>query len=197
MFKKITEKVIFNGKIKTLEHFDMLRLLSDEKVLLIQREHWIVLVVPALINILMLVVLFALVCFVFLYANLLPFQLTPFVFLYLFLLIISFLGVMAHYIFMQWYYQYYIITNKRIAHIHFFRVGGFFFEELFFSRLKEKEVKRSASNFIYDLFNIHDVIVAYDAFEKDTGFTFVFKTPANAEQIEALLGEIINKKREI
>lgn len=178
------ETTLFLEK-KTLEKYEFFKLFPDEKILCTQRQHWIVLLSPIITGII--VLLITLVAAGFLSSQkiiLVPSSLV----LILVLTVLSFLIILGTFVFMYWYYQFYIITNKRIFHIHFFRIGGFHSDEVFLDISPEREIDRKPPNIFYDLLGIEDVYVYFHRAERPE--PFIFKTPSNAEKIEVLLEEI-------
>lgn len=174
------ETILFSEK-----KYDFLKLLPDEKVLCVQRQHPIVLLFPVATTII--IFLMTLGAVGFLSSQKIIFVPLSLV-LILVLTVLSFLAIWGTFVFMYWYYQFYIITNKCILHIHFFRIGGYHSDEVFLDVSPEREIDRKPPNIFYDLLGIEDVYVYFHRFERPE--PFIFKTPSNAQQIETLLEEI-------
>ena len=103
------------------------------------------------------------------------------------LALLSLLSTFAVYTFMRWFYQFYIITSKRLIHIHYFRVGGFHLDEVFYLQTKPTEVERHPQNFLLDFLGIEDVFVFFKNLERTVPFTF--NMPPDSGKIEKLLEE--------
>ena len=170
---------------KPLFEENIVKLVKGERVFEIQRQHPIVLFAP-IIAILMLAIL------AFLPYSLPFFQTVieiPTIILVEFSLVIVCLTLtFVTYSFMFWYFQFYVITNKSLFHRNFFRIGGYYSEEVFLETSPERNIIREASNFFYSLFNIDDVIVT---FQRPGIEKFTFKAPENAQRIEDSLEEIV------
>lgn len=89
---------------------------------------------------------------------------------------------------MNWYYQFYIITNKAIVHRDSFRITGLHTEAVFENKLHIQDIERRTQNVIYDFLRIEDVYVYFHKLEREE--PFIFKAPGNAQQIEDLLQRI-------
>lgn len=163
-----------------------LQLSPNEEVFYIQREHVIVLLFPAVIIVLaaFLIISFALAAVHFQYIQDL-FYLT--LMLLFSLALLSLLSTFAVYTFMRWFYQFYIITSKRLIHIHYFRIGGFHLDEMFYLRSRPTEIERHPQNFLLDLLGIEDIFVHFKNLERT--IPFIFETPPDPDQIEKLLEE--------
>lgn len=176
--------------IKNPNTENIIRLFANEKLLTVQRQHWIVLFVPFFAQAITLIAVGVGVGLVFFYQ--LPW-IFPTITIYLALLVICFLSMIGTFTFMDWYYQFYIITNKRVVHTRFFRVGGYYSEEILLDSSLEREVDRRSSNFIYDLLEIADVYIYFQRFDRPEPFTF--KTPQDAQLIENILDEVLVKQK--
>lgn len=162
----------------------IVRLYSKERVVEVQRQHVVSLLIPVFINLsLIIVALFSVLSL-----HLQNFFKIPEVILIeLFFVIFCFFLTLTVFALMYWYYQFYIITNRCLIHRHFFRIGGYHSEELFLETSPEREIITQASNPIYSLFGIDDV---YVLFQRPGLKEFVFKTPENANRVENALEEI-------
>lgn len=178
--------------MKELKNFSGIKLFPDEEILNVQRQHWIVVFFP-------LVLIFAAIVFVTLAVG------TNFVYQYirqelelsivilLYLAIVSFLLSLASYLFFHWYYQVYIITNKRLAHIHFFRMAGFHLDEVFHEHIAPLEIDRHPQNFLLNLLDIEDIYVHFRKLEKPE--PFIFSIPQDEEVIEEILEHYFMHKK--
>lgn len=157
-----------------------------EEIYYAQREHIIVLFFPFAIFFLvaLLIISFVLSAFRFGYIQ------NHFYFILALLLalaLLCLLSTFAVFAVMRWFYQFYIITSKRLIHIHFFRIGGFHLDEVFYLRTRPTEVERSPRNFLLDFLGIEDVFVHFKNLERT--IPFIFEMPVDSEQIEKLLEE--------
>lgn len=186
---------IFNEEeeIKLLSIFMQGKLVADEKLLEVQRQHSIVIFFKLAFLIAFSACLVGIAFLEFKYGAGLPSGIAE---LYnskfvigLSMFILSFFSTLGCYIFMRWYYQFYIITNKRLMHIHFFRLMGFYEEEIFFAKVTTERIDRTTSNILYDLLGIEDVYVYMLTIESVE--PFIFKSPQNAQKIEKVLDQII------
>lgn len=158
---------------------------GQEKVLEVQRQHPIVLLVPSLI--ILLLILIGISPFFLLPLQTL-FKIPNIILIDFFLIMIGLILIFSTYAFMYWYYQFYVITNKCLFHRHFFRMGGYYSEEVFLETSPERDIRREASNLFYSLLNIDDITVL---FQRPGLEVFVFKTPESAQRLEDALEEVI------
>lgn len=93
---------------------------------------------------------------------------------------------------MDWFYHFYIITNKRLISDHYFKLSGPYYEEVF---LKEniESVDRIEKNIFYDAFGIEDVSIRFPGFARTEPFTFI--SPSNPEEIENLIEQFSLEKK--
>jgi|SRR3989344_3649590 len=174
-----------NIKSKKLEETINIKMYGQEKVIEVQRQHPIVLLVPSLI--ILLLILISISPFFLLPLQTL-FKIPNIILIEFFLIMIGLILIFSTYAFMYWYYQFYVITDKCLFHRHFFRVGGYYSEEVFLETSPERDIKREAPNVFYSLLNIDDVTVL---FQRPGLEVFVFKAPENAQGIEDALEEVI------
>lgn len=158
-----------------------IRLAGGERIIESQRQHWIVLLFPLAVIFSILAISFALFGFL-LYQNLIEIPLI--ILLDFALLIIAFLFTYAIFSFMYWYYQFYIITNKCVFHRHFFRLGGYYSEEVFLETSPEREIVRQSPNPIFGFLELDDI---YVYFQRPGLEIFVFRLPRDAQRIEDAL----------
>lgn len=177
----------FDGEFKGLKLF------PGEDVLDIQRQHKIGLLIP-LIGIIFSIVLIALFVLSLIYYSK---DLQGFIIFVPALTAsaaaLSFLFALAIYVFMHWFYQFYIITNKRLVHVHLFHIGGFHLDEVLHEKTDPLEIDREPKNFLLDFLGIEDVYVYFHRFERPE--PFVFETPENSKRIEELLEEHLLKRK--
>lgn len=166
-----------------LESFTGIKLFPGEQVLDVQREHWLIVALPIAIS--FSCIAFIAVCLILIITT--NFFDQSFIISTIFLSIaaMSFLINFSMQTFMKWFYQFYVITSKRLAHIHYFRFGGFHLDEIFHQQITPLEIDKNPQNFIFDFIGIEDVYVYFRRLERPE--PFVFRVPQNAEIIEELL----------
>src|SRR5260370_25486443 len=161
-----------------------IKILSGEKIYTIQRKHLISIVFP--------LASYILIAITFIIASVIISRLflvsSPLVFIDAAILILSFLVVFGMFIVMNWFYQFYVITNKRILHIHFFKTQGQHFEEVFIAAGTEIKISRVGSNLIYDMLNVEDVYIEFR--REDRQEPFIIRAPNRPEEFEEILDEI-------
>jgi hypothetical protein len=171
--------------VKRLEDSNLIKLLPDEKILSVQRQHWLVIfgrmIFPLFVAVVALIIALILPLDN-LYA-LLPNALYLKTFFTLSVICLLFAVVIYEYL--SWYYQFYIVTSRCLMHIHFFRIGGFFFEEVFLDQMMQQEITRRAPNLFFDVLGIYDVYVEFSQLDRPE--PFIFKSPSDSQYIEDLV----------
>lgn len=177
--------------MKEIKNFKGLKLFPEEEILNIQRQHWI-LILPTLVIIsLAILAVIAILISLFTYQYIQQIQQIVFVILLAFVFI-TFLLALVIYLCLQWYYQIYIITTKRLVHIHFFRIAGFHLDEVLHEQTRPIEIDRNPENFIFNILEIEDVYVYFKRLERPD--PFIFKTPHNSNVIVDILENHLLKK---
>lgn len=166
-----------------LKHFTGIKLFPSEQILDVQREHWLIVAIPISLSLGFIVTILVSLSFVTTKVDLGK-DILALVTL-LTVAVTSFFINLAVYAFMQWFYQFYIITNKRIAHIHYFRFGGFHLDEVFHQQVNPLEIDKNPPNFFFDFLGIEDIYVYFKKMDRPE--PFIFKVPQNAEVIAELL----------
>lgn len=159
----------------------------NEEVIYVQREHIIILFIPALAIIAAALITISAVIAI-MHFRYIQDPLYLILMLQLALILLSLLSTFAVYSVMKWFYQFYIITSKRLVHIHYFRIGGFHLEEVFYLQTKPTEIERHPRNFILDFLGIEDVLVYFKNLERTVPFTFEF--PSDSKKVEELVEEL-------
>ena len=174
-------------KTKEIKDYPIIKCTPGEKILCVQRKHPIILVVPFVLPILIFFLsLFSLAFFTPLLPDTLHLLIPiPTLISYVVLTLFSLLLLVETYVFMDWYYQFYVITNKVILYRHCFRITGFYSEEVFFDKMHQREIRRDSQNILYDFLKIQNVYVYFNKLEQEE--PFIFKTPKDAQEIEDLL----------
>lgn len=174
--------MIINGSYS--KNFKGIQFFPGEEALYVRREHAIVVFFPLII---VAVVASLTVSFVLTAVYLKYIQDLFYLILVLLLAValLSFLATFAVYIFMRWFYQFYIITNRRLIRIQYFRIGGFHLDEVFYLQTRPTEIERHPRNFLLDFLGIEDVFVFFKNLERTVPFIFEF--PPDSARIEELL----------
>ncbi len=182
---------------RLLGKFMRRRLVEGENLLEVQRQHSITIVFKFAFLLFLSLSLIGFSLFEFQYRSNLPLWITDFYnskfIIGLSMIVLSIFSTFGAYIFMRWYYQFYIITNKRLMHIHFFRLMGFYEEEIFFEKVTTERIDRNTDNILYDLLGIEDVYVYMLTIESVE--PFIFRSPQNAQVIESILDQVITPTR--
>lgn len=170
-----------NNTVSKKSFENIIKLQPDEKIMLVQRQHFITLFTPFMFIFFILGFLIAGV-FAVQYQTLFSIPLTLIV--DVFLIVMCFLTTFGIFSYLYWYYQFYVITNKYIIYRHYFTLGGHHSEEVFLETSPEREIQRGASNIIYGLLDVENVVVS---FQRPGLGEFVFIAPENPQEIEDTL----------
>lgn len=171
----------FNGEFRGIKLF------PQEEVLDIQRQHLIALLLPLVTVILLIFAVIGILMGLFYFSVYIQDQLVFITAVLVLAVAFTSLLVLSTYIFLHWFYMFYIITNKRLMHVHFFRIGGFHLDEVLHERTDPLEIDREPKNFFLDFLGIEDIYVYFHRFERPE--PFLFETPENSNRIEELLEE--------
>src|SRR5436190_11365419 len=115
-----------------------IKLLSGEKIYTTQRKHLISVVFPLASYVLIMIIFIGTFIII---SRSYP-VISPLFFIDAVLLLLSLFVVFSMFIIMNWFYQFYVITNKRILHIHFFIIQEEYFEEVFIAAGNEIKINR-------------------------------------------------------
>lgn len=178
-----------------LEDFPIVKCTDGEKVLCIQRQHPIVLFNRMILQFgLLSVILISVILTSFSLSGILPFNLNNnIITLYIALVSISVYAAVGLYTYMDWYYQFYIITNKALVHRRVFRISGPYSEVVFGDKMHIQEIDRRPQNLIYDFLRIQDIYVYFHKLEREE--PFIFKMPGDSQAIEDILDNLISQAR--
>ncbi|HEY4033761.1 MAG TPA: hypothetical protein VGL94_07355 [Ktedonobacteraceae bacterium] len=161
-----------------------MKLLRGEKIYTIQRKHPVSMILPLAAGvaiIAMLVVTFTIMFWLY------P-VVSPLFFINVMLLMLSLLIVFVMSSVMYWFYQFYVITNKRIQHFHFFQVQGKLSVEMFFTANTKIKVSRAATNLIYSILNVEDIAIEFrHDIHKEP---FIIRAPNYPREIEEILDKL-------
>src|SRR2546430_3028340 len=157
-----------------------IKLLSGEKIYTIQRKHPISVVVPLASYILIMTIFISTFIII---SRSYP-AISPLFFIDAVLLLLSFLVVFAMFAMMNWFYQFYVVTNKRILHIHFFKTQGEHFEEVFVAVGTEIKISRVARNLLYGILNVEDIYIEFR--REDRQEPFVIRAPDRPKEFEEI-----------
>lgn len=194
LFDSTKEKnITHEPKTKRLEECPIIKCAPDEKILCVQRQHPITLIVPMLMPVLIALFVLSSLFFVpIFFPQMIPFALynttLP---AYIMATTIVIVLVVETFNFMNWYYQFYVITNKAIIHRHCFRIGGEYSEVVFGEKMHVQDMVRIPQNVIYDFLKIQDVYVYFHKLEREE--PFIFKTPEDAQIIEDLIQDLVTQ----
>jgi hypothetical protein len=166
--------------------------LSGEKIYSIQRKHWVSLVFFLSIHLLIIITLVLLG--IFLFSQAFP-HIVPMLSIDGILLLLSFMAVGGMAAVMDWFFQFYIITNKRIIKIHFFRIQGQYFEEIFIGSGEEIAISRATQNIIFDMLGVEDIHIAFRHEHRLEPFTV--EQPSDPDEIEKVLDEVTTAQKKI
>lgn len=173
---------------RLLEHSDLIGLHDDEKIIEVQRQHWVKLVFPIFLSFLLTIIVFSLVTGLLIQEMI---EVPGVILVDFFLVGISFILSFIIFSFMYWHYQFYIITNRCLMHKHFFKLGGYSSEEFFIEASPEREIAKEAQNPILSLLGVENVTVYFQRPGLDC---FVFEAPQDAQRISNALEAIsLNK----
>lgn len=182
---------------KNLKDFPIIKTTEDEEILLVQRQHPIVLFSQMFFISGMLLLIPAL--FMFVSSSLpcsppLPCATLNIIYnqaLLSFVLLTALCAFLTAeiYIFMKWYYHFYIITNKTVIERFSFRIGGPYSEVVVGENMHIQEIIREAPNIIYDFLKIQNVSVYFHKLEREE--PFIFRLPQDAQAIDDLLDSLI------
>lgn len=161
-----------------------IKLFPHEQVLEVQRKHKITLLFPFFIDAIFIIIAIVLTAIFVnsLYQSALTYL---WIALPIIAMSLSFIQIFAAYTFLHWFYQFYVVTNKRLIHVCFFRIGGFHLDEVFHEQANPLEIDSRPQNFIMDLLGIEDLFVYFSRFERPE--PFIFKSPQNHTKIEEIL----------
>ena len=158
-----------------------MKLLPGEKIYTIQRKHPISMILPLAAGVAVVAILIVTFTIIFwLYA-----VVSPLFFINVMLIILSLLIVFTTSNVLYWFYQFYVITNKRILHVHFFQIQGKLSDEMFFTANTKIKVSRAATNLIYNILNVEDISIE---FRRDVHREpFIIQAPSHPREIEEVL----------
>lgn len=148
----------------------LIKLFPNEKIVLVERQHKVALLAQLFLILAIFLLCFGAFVFLFNQQIIVLSQDSVFAVFYGTLLGFSALVSLAIFVFLYWYYQFYIVTSQRLVHVHFFRLGGFHFDEVLLSSTHEGEIERHSENFLYDIFDIDDVSVHFRRTERPDRF---------------------------
>jgi len=80
------------------------------------------------------------------------------------------------------------VTNMRILYIHFFRIQGQHFEEVYMTKGAEIKISRAANNLIYDILNAEDITLTFTAMIRPE--PYIIQIPAHPKELEELLDQV-------
>lgn len=155
----------FKDKLAPIEIKHFLTL-PGENLIIAKRQHWIVLVAPiSLAVILMLLTLpLGYFLFVFYLADVFLFIASVFVTM---IMITTFI---VH-ILIDWSFHLYIITDRKILEMKFVPIFSQVISDVFLDQVRTTEVDIKIDNFIHELLNVGDVTISFDRPSHEDTFT--------------------------
>ncbi len=159
-----------------------IELIPNEKILSIERQHWITLLITFLTHTGIVFVLFGISIIFFLFDF--P-SFSYYLFFYMILALLCLMAVIGTYTCMDWYYTYYIVTTKRVIIRHFFKIIGEYYKEVYLQIGVRYEVERIASNLLFDVLDIESIYI--DFRQLNVSEPFIFDLPQHPENIERAL----------
>ena len=157
VFTKRRKRTRVREDMRHLKELYFVKLSEGENILDVQREHPISLLFPVLLNILVVLVLIVSSYAVFTQSFPVPFIGSLMVDVTLIILV--FLAISGTHVFMNWYYHFYVVTNKRIISRQFFRLSGEDIDEIYYTVSPIQEVDRKSPNIILDLLGVEDIYI--------------------------------------
>lgn len=178
-----------------LEDYPIVKCLDNERILCVQRQHLIILINQLLVlSIIILIVPASLFLILTSLLNLIYTGIaSPVLILYSIFAFISLFLVLAIYLYLNWYYHFYVITNKAIIDRYSFRIAGPYSEVIFGEQLHVQEIIRKPLNIFYDFLKINDVYVYFHKLEKEE--PFIFSSPQDSQRIEDLIEDLSAKSK--
>lgn len=174
---------------KSLKDFPIIKVTDGEEILCVQRQHPVILLSQIfLLSIILFTIPISILLISYTLLAVLPLD-NQILISYILLTTLSAFLVIELYTFMNWYYHFYIITNKTIVQRYAFRIGGPFSEAVFGENMHIQQIVRNPPNLIYDFLKIQDVSVYFHELERKD--PFIFRSPQNSQEIEDLLQDLI------
>ena len=179
-----------------LEDYPVVKCVAGERIICVQRQHPVIFFEQTIVLTISLlaVPIFLLIISNTLVAQSFPILKDPIFIVCTILFAISVYLVFEIYIFLNWYFHFYVITNKALTERFSFRIAGPYSEVVFGEKLHIQEIIRKPLNIVYDFLKIQDVYVYFHKQEKEE--PFIFKSPQNSQQIEDELEKLIAQSRE-
>ena len=189
-FAEKTEIMTNKSREKRLEEFPVIKPGVGEKILCVQRKHPIALANAIIQQLFILLSILILILFTasFLQTTLTIRTTTWVVSAYMVLFAVCLFSVSLIYIFMNWYYEFYIITNRSILHRNCFRLAGPYSDIVYIDKMHLREITRVPPNILYDFLKIEDVHLYFQKMQQEE--PFIFKTPSDAQTIEDLVHDL-------
>lgn len=180
---------------KALEDYPIVKCVDGEKILCVQRQHPILLIIPSILLIIItpLTPIFLLMLLSSVSDYAFSIVKNPVFIVYFLLASICLFLVSEIYIFLNWYYHFYVITNKALIERFSFRIAGPYSEVVFGEKLHVQEIIRKPLNIFYDFLRIQDVYIYFHKLEKEE--PFIFRSPQDSQQIEDLIEDLSAKSK--
>lgn len=154
--------------------------LPDEKLIFAQRKHWLTFATPIfMLSIMGIVASTALIAASSMFANYLFLLLPAFLLMSVFILSVALKAII------EWYFNIYVITNKKIMDISYSPLSSQQINEVLLDQVRCTEIDTKTEGFLNDIFDIGYVIVTFD--RPTHKEEFVFDYMESPRKIEAYL----------
>lgn len=140
--------------------------LDDEKVILVQRKHWVLMSGPIII----LLLLFGLAEIIF-FTGLVIYLAMPLLFAGLTILFINVALSYVVKIIIGWHGHLYIVTTKRIMEVHYVPFSSYHVNDLLLDQMSIAEIEVDVGNIFNELMGKGDVIIHLNQYAHESLFT--------------------------
>ncbi|OGH15970.1 MAG: hypothetical protein A3C30_04000 [Candidatus Levybacteria bacterium RIFCSPHIGHO2_02_FULL_40_18] len=154
--------------------------LPGEELILVQRKHWSIFVFPSLFAVA--IVLLSFIIFLVLYPffpSLLPLIIIAFSLIFIF----TFTMVLKSIV--DWYFNLYIVTNRKITEVAYRPLSARHVNEVLLDQVRCTEIDTRIEGIINELLDVGDVIITFD--RPTHQVEFVFTSIPNPKKIESHL----------
>lgn len=157
----------------------------DEKLLLYKRRHWIVILPPVFIAIL--VILFSLFSAAVLVSTVFRY---PFVLITVELLVISATLIILSKIIIEWYFHLYVVTTRKILEVCYRPLCSREINDVLLNQVRCTEVDIKTKGIINELLDVGDVTITFDRPTHQE--EFVFSSVKNPRSLGMFLSESLD-----
>lgn len=169
-----------------LSYQECLRFLTmpHEQLLFAQRKHWIVLVMPYVLLVLTSAFFFTFTYFFFvqlLHTVGLAILMTSF--------IVTLSLFLAIKLYVDWFYQIYIVTSRKIVEVDSFPLFSHVINDLLLDQVRITEIDTETHGLAYQLFDIGDVKIDYDRYSH--GGEFILRDIRDPDKVGQILSHAL------